>query len=76
MQDGHYSMLFVLPNKHDALDAVETKMQAMDLDTILEKLELTKVELYILKFKMEADFDLKNTLMNVKFNSVVLLFIY
>jgi len=59
-------MLFILPNKRDALDDVEKKMQTVKLSEIIERLwGNALVKLYIPKFKVEADYDLKEALMEV-----------
>jgi len=60
-------MLVILPNKRGSLDAVEKKMQKVKLEELYRK--FTRgflVDLFIPKFKIEADFDISKALKGVK----------
>lgn len=62
---NNLSMVILLPNSVEGLAALEKNLTAHNLNSWLEKLDkenLQKVRLYLPKFKLETDYDLKNPL--------------
>jgi serpin B len=61
-KDNVLSMLIVLPKKVDGLAEAEQEFNADRLADVLKKLELTRVELHLPKFKLRESYDLKDAL--------------
>lgn len=62
------TMMLILPNAIEGLEALETKLKNMDLNVISEKLNEKYIRVYLPKFRLEHEVDLKEPLMKVRFN--------
>ncbi|XP_058829013.1 serine protease inhibitor 42Dd-like isoform X2 [Topomyia yanbarensis] len=60
--DSDVSMLILLPNERDGLAKLEDNMASIDIPNMLTKMYSQEVELFLPKFKIEFDIDLKDTL--------------
>lgn len=58
-------MFIILPNKIDGLAAVESKLGDMVLDDVLFETVNAEMEVAIPKFKVEANVEMKNVLMQM-----------
>ncbi|KAG8268933.1 hypothetical protein J6590_011542 [Homalodisca vitripennis] len=65
-----YSMVFILPNKEDGLQAMEAKLAETSLESILKDLRDTRVEVTIPKFKVEQTLKLKDILQKMGLKDV------
>lgn len=65
VQGEEYSMVLVLPNKVDGLKQLEAKLANKDIESLVEDLTYTEVEVTIPKFKVEYGIELANSLKNV-----------
>ncbi|XP_017475807.1 PREDICTED: leukocyte elastase inhibitor-like [Rhagoletis zephyria] len=61
-KDSDLSMLIVLPNKVDGLQALEQKLANVDLNLIAERMRSQSVDVFLPKFRIEFDVDLKQPL--------------
>lgn len=56
------SLIVIAPNRHDGLDAIEQKLNAVNLTGWVEQLKSRKTNIYLPRFKQETSYDLKKTL--------------
>ncbi|XP_055686535.1 serine protease inhibitor 42Dd-like isoform X10 [Lutzomyia longipalpis] len=61
-KDSDLSMLIILPNEIDGLPALEAALGNKDLSEITQNLYKTEVMVYLPKFKIEYEIELKNVL--------------
>uniref|UniRef100_A0A1L8DPL0 Putative serpin n=1 Tax=Nyssomyia neivai TaxID=330878 RepID=A0A1L8DPL0_9DIPT len=61
-KDSDLSMLIILPNERDGLAALETALGKKDLSEITQQMYNTEVMVYLPKFKIEYEIELKNVL--------------
>jgi len=64
-QGDRLSMIVLLPDKRDGLAEMETKLEDFNLNDLVNKLQSTKVQLQLPKFKLESTIDLKDPLTKV-----------
>ncbi|XP_065079926.1 serine protease inhibitor 42Dd-like isoform X2 [Ochlerotatus camptorhynchus] len=60
--DSDVSMLILLPHERDGLTKLEENLQNIDIPEMLTKMHSQEVEVFLPKFKIEFDLDLKDTL--------------
>ncbi|XP_058466338.1 serine protease inhibitor 42Dd-like isoform X4 [Malaya genurostris] len=60
--DSDVSMLILLPNERDGLSILEHNLLGLDIFEIQKKMYNQEVNVFLPKFKIEFDIDLKNTL--------------
>lgn len=60
--NSNLSMLLILPNEIDGLDRLESQLADYDLNHIVSKVSRTKVDVFVPKFHIEFDVDLKEPL--------------
>lgn len=60
--DSDVSMLILLPNERNGLPKLEENLQNIDIPDLLTKMYSQEVEVFLPKFKIEFDLDLKETL--------------
>lgn len=60
--DSDVSMLILLPHERDGLAKLEENIQNIDIPDMLTKMHSQEVEVFLPKFKIEFDLDLKDTL--------------
>lgn len=63
--DSDVSMLILLPHERDGLTKLEENLQNIDISDMLTKMHSQEVEVFMPKFKIEFDLDLKDTLEKV-----------
>ncbi|XP_046810745.1 serine protease inhibitor 42Dd-like [Lucilia cuprina] len=61
-ENSDISMLFILPNDIEGLEDLELKLRGMDLNEITAKMSFRKVDVYVPKFRIEFDINLKEPL--------------
>ncbi|XP_051168915.1 antichymotrypsin-2-like [Leptopilina boulardi] len=61
-KNENLKMLIVLPNLIDGLEQVEKSLETMNLKTLRQKRYLSKVDLYLPKFRVENTIDLNEVL--------------
>lgn len=65
------SFLIILPNERDGLPALERQLKDIDLQALSNKLYKQEVTVKLPKFKIESEFDLKDTLTEVRPSKMV-----
>lgn len=60
--DSDVSMLILLPHERDGLSKLEDKLLSLDIPDMMTKMHSQEVEVFLPKFKIEFDLDLKDTL--------------
>ena len=66
-KDSDMSMLIILPNDKEGLEKLETKLKNWDLNQITTKMSVQDVEVFLPKFRIEYNIDLKEPLKQVSF---------
>lgn len=66
-----FSMVFVLPNDNNGLNALESKLNNYDLASIVDQMESGNIEVTIPKFKIEYESSLKSALQNVRLDNLI-----
>lgn len=61
-KDNRFNMLVILPKARDGITALENKLRAIDLGKLHNKLELRLAYVFIPKFKVESEINLKSSL--------------
>lgn len=64
-ENSDISMLIILPNDMEGLEKLENKLKAVDLNVISSKMSVQDVDVFLPKFRIEFDIDLKEPLMKV-----------
>lgn len=65
LQESKLSMIIILPKKLDGLATIESKLGSIDLPQELSELWLSKVNLYLPKFKLEQTTEMNDILSKV-----------
>jgi len=58
--DEHYSMIIFLPKDKEGLESMENKLGFDEINTYIEKLSGQEVKIFIPRFKMETNYNLKD----------------
>lgn len=64
-KDSDLSMLLILPNQVDGLSKLETQLKGVDLNDISSKMRSEDVDVFLPKFRIEFDINLKEPLTKV-----------
>ena len=55
-------MVIIAPNRYDGLPSLESKLNLQNLNQWLTQLEERKIDVFLPKFKLETDYQMKKTL--------------
>ncbi|XP_073846922.1 serine protease inhibitor 42Dd-like [Musca autumnalis] len=69
-ENSDLSMMIILPNDVAGLAKLEQKLKGVDLNEISSKLRIHDVDVYLPKFRIEFDVDLKEPLQKMGLNSM------
>lgn len=61
-QGDELSMMVIAPNKHDGISALERELTSENVDRWQNQLQKRSVDVFLPKFKLEADYKMKETL--------------
>ncbi|XP_065369054.1 uncharacterized protein LOC135961482 [Calliphora vicina] len=61
-ENSDISMVIILPNEIEGLEKLEQNLRVMDLNEIIDKMTIRKAHVYVPKFRVEFDVDLKEPL--------------
>lgn len=75
-QIADLSMLLILPNKVGGLAALEQELANTDLNLIVQRMRTTSVDIFLPKFCIEFEVDLKQPLQKVSGESLIYLIIH
>jgi serine protease inhibitor len=70
-KDGSISMFLILPNPGTSLSDIENSMTGQMFSTILDRMEVTEVDVLLPKFKIEFEADLNEPLQEVNSNFII-----
>lgn len=69
-ENSDLSMLIILPKQVEGLQNLESKLQGLDLNEITSKMSESDVDVFLPKFRIEFDIDLKEPLMKMGLSSM------
>ncbi|XP_073847021.1 uncharacterized protein [Musca autumnalis] len=69
-ENSDLSMMIILPNDVEGLDKLEERLKGVDLNEISSKLRTDDVDVFLPKFHIEFDLDLKEPLQKMGLNSM------
>ncbi|XP_005187409.1 serine protease inhibitor 42Dd isoform X1 [Musca domestica] len=69
-ENSDLSMMLILPNEVEGLAKLEEKLKGVDLNEISSQLKTHDVDVFLPKFRIEFDIDLKEPLMKMGLNTM------
>ncbi|XP_065369236.1 serine protease inhibitor 42Dd isoform X2 [Calliphora vicina] len=69
-ENSDISMLIILPNEIEGLEKLESKLRGVDLNDITSKMFVKSVDVFLPKFRLEFDINLKEPLNKLGLSSI------
>ncbi|XP_046810747.1 serine protease inhibitor 42Dd-like isoform X2 [Lucilia cuprina] len=69
-ENSELSMLIILPNEIEGLEKLEENLKGLDLNDITSKMSVESVDVFLPKFRIEFDIDLKEPLKKMGMSSI------
>jgi len=69
-ENSDLSMMIILPNQMNGLKSLESKLNNIDLNEISRQMQMLDVDVFLPKFKIEFDIDLKEPLKKLGMSSM------